>query len=249
MAKVTLKTESEIEIMRQNGALAAQILKEIKATAKPGLTTKALDEIATGMIEKAGGVPSFKGFRGYPAALCISVNSEIVHGIPGPRKLKEGDIVGVDIGILKNGYHVDTAITFGVGKVSQEAEKLIQVTKESLDNGLSIIKAGIYLGDVQAVIQKTIEAAGFSVIRELTGHGVGKNLQEDPSIPNYGRTGTGLILEKGMTLAIEPMVSVGDWHVKVAKDGWTVSMKDNSLAAHFEHTIVVTETGFEILTQ
>lgn len=249
MSKITLKNKTEIAIMRQTGSLAAKILKTIQEKSKPGITTQALDDMASNMIEKAGAKPSFKGFGGYPSTLCISINSEVVHGIPGSRRLEVGDIVGVDIGIFLKGYHVDTAITFGVEKISDEAQKLIETTKLSLENSLKLIRPGIHLGDVQAEIQKTIENKGFSVIKDLSGHGVGKNLQEEPAIPNYGRAGMGIILEKGMTLAIEPMVAAGDWHVRVKADGWTVEMVDGSLAAHFEHTIAVTDDGYEILTQ
>lgn len=249
MKKVTIKNKEEIEIMRQGGSIAASVLENLKKAAKPGMTVLELDALADREIIKAGATPSFKGFKGYPAATCISVNEEIVHGIPTARKIKDGDVVGIDVGVFYKGLHVDTAITIGIGSITFAAKKLIEVTKRSLENGLRQIKPGIHLGDVQAEIQTTIESAGFSVIRDLTGHGVGRELQEAPSIPNYGKAGEGIVLTEGMTLAIEPMVSVGDWHIKVKDDGWTIAMADGSLSAHFEHTVLVTKDGYEILTK
>lgn len=248
MAQIDLKSNEEIAIMRAGGKIAARVLSELARSAVPGKTILELDAQAEEIIENAGAKPSFKGFHGYPAAICVSVNNEVVHGIPSKRILKEGDIVGIDVGVYYQGFHTDTAITIAIGKISSEAQKLIDVTKKSLDAAIKIIKPDIYLGDVQAEIQQIIEAAGYGVIRDLAGHGVGKNLQEAPSIPNYGKKGTGIILKEGMTLAIEPMVSAGDWRVRVLDDGWTVVASDGSLSAHFEHTIAVTKNGGEILT-
>lgn len=249
MANISIKTADEIEKMRLGGKIAAAVLTRLEKIAEPGITVWELDALAEEMIIKAGAKPSFKGFKGYPTATCISINEEIVHGIPSDRVLKKGDIIGIDVGVEYEGYHTDTAITIGLEPISTEAQRLIEVTRESLEKGLAKIKAGAYLGDAQSVIQDTIEDQGFGVIRDLTGHGVGRELQEAPSIPNYGKPGSGLLLEEGMTLAIEPMVSVGDWHIDVLEDGWTIVTADKSLAAHFEHTIVVTKNGCEILTK
>lgn len=249
MEKINLKTSAEIKKMREGGKIAAAVLEKISNTVKTGVTVKDLDLIAEEKIRKAGAKPSFKGYKGYPTATCISINDEVVHGIPSERVLKNGDIVGIDLGVFYQGFHTDTAITIGIGKISQEAQKLIDITKKSLDSAIKEIKPGKCLGDVQFVIQKTVEEAGFGVIRDLVGHGVGRKLQESPSIPNFGKKGTGLILREGMTLAIEPMVSAGDWHIKVLNDGWTVVTADGSLSAHFEHTIAVTKNGCEILTK
>ena len=249
MNEISLKKDKEIAIMRAGGKITARVLNKLKKEIKPGITTSKLDQIAEKLIAKSGAKPAFKGFYGYPASTCISVNDELVHTIPTAKKIQEGDIVGLDLGIFYQGYYTDAAITVGVGKISPKAKKLIQVTKESLEGAIQAVKEDIYLGDIQALIQEKIERAGFGVIRDLSGHGVGKNLQEEPSIPNFGKRGTGPILKEGMTLAIEPMVSAGDWHIKVLDDGWTVKTADGSLSAHFEHTIVVTKDGAEILTQ
>lgn len=249
MSEIELKTKQDIAIMRAGGTIAARVLSELAKAAKPGKTILVLDTLAEEIIKKAGGTPSFKGFKGYPAATCISVNDEIVHGIPSDRVLVDGDIVGIDVGVYYKGFHTDTAITVAVGQISSEAQKLIDTTKKSLDIAIKMIKPGLHLGDIQAEIQETIEGAGFSVIRDLAGHGVGRNLQEAPSIPNYGQNGHGLVLKEGMTLAIEPMTAMGDWQVKMLDDGWTVVTADQSLSAHFEHSIAVTKAGCEILTQ
>ena len=249
MSKISLKTKKEIAIMRAGGKIAGEVLAELSKATKPGVTTLELNDLAEKIIISHGATASFKGFKGYPAATCISVNNEVVHGIPSNRKLVDGDVVGIDVGVFYQGLHTDTAVTVGVGKVSEKAQKMINITKQSLENGLSKIKAGVYLGDAQAEIQKTLETGGLGVIRDLTGHGVGRELQESPAIANYGRKGQGLILEEGMTLAIEPMSTMGDWHVLMLDDGWTVVTADNSLSAHFEPTIVVTKDGYEILTK
>jgi methionyl aminopeptidase len=249
MSELTIKTPDEIEIMRRGGKIAALVLERLSKIADPGMTVWELDALAEDIILKAGAKPSFKGFKGYPSATCISINEEIVHGIPSDRVLKKGDVIGIDVGVLFEGFHTDTAVTIGLEPVSLENQRLIEVTEEALSNGLKQIKAGSYLGDAQAAIQQTIENESFGVIRDLTGHGVGRDLQEAPAIPNYGEPGRGLLLQEGMTLAIEPMVSLGDWHIDVLDDGWTVVTADKSTAAHFEHTIVVTKDGCEILTK
>jgi len=245
---ISIKSKKQIEIMKEGGKIAAHILKILVKNTKPGVKTKDLEKQAREEINKAGVKPSFLGHAGYPATICVSVNDEVVHGIPSDKVIKEGDIIGIDLGILYRGYHSDTAKTVGVGKISVEKKKLLEITEKSLYEGLSLVKEGVYLGDVQNRIQKTIEKAGYSVIRDLAGHGIGKNLQEPPSIPNFGKPKTGPILKEGMVLAIEPMVSRGDWHVKILEDGWTVVTVDGSDSAHFEHTIAVKKDGFEILT-
>lgn len=249
MSKISIKTNEEIAKMRRGGKIAARVLDELSKITKPGVSTLDLESLAESIITKTGAKPSFKGFKGYPAATCISINEEVVHGIPSDRLIDEGDIVGIDVGVYLEGYHTDTAITVAVGEIDERTRKLINVTKQSLLNGLAKIKDGAYLGDAQEKIQKTIESAGFGVIRDLTGHGVGRELQEAPSIPNYGQKGKGLLLQEGMTLAIEPMAAMGDWHVDSLADGWTIVTADGKPSAHFEHTIVVTKNGFEILTK
>lgn len=249
MSKISLKTSQEIEIMKRSGKIAATVLGEISKKATIGSTGLELNKLAEEIIAQAGGVPSFKGYNGYPASICVSINSEVVHGIPSDEKFASGDIVGIDVGVCLDGYHSDTAITLSIGEVSGRAQKLIDVTKKSLENGLAEVKAGVHLGDVQSAIQATIESAGFSVVRDLTGHGVGRELQEAPSIPNYGQKGKGLILEEGMTLAIEPMSAMGDWHIGILDNNWTIVTTDESLSAHFEHTIAVTKNGYVILTK
>jgi len=248
MSNFDLKTKEEIAKMRDGGKIAASVLVKLAELSKPGITTAELDSEAEKMIHQAGAEPSFKGFSGYPAATCISINDEIVHGIPSTRVVKEGDLIGIDVGVFYKGFHTDTAITVGVGKILPEEEKLIFVTKASLETGIKAAKAGAHLGDIQAAIQEVIDRAGYGIIRDLTGHGVGRQLQEPPLIPNYGKRGTGPVLEEGMTIAIEPMVSLGDYRVEILPDGWTIASKDHSVTAHFEHTIAVTKNGAEILT-
>lgn len=247
--KITIKNKVEIEKMKKAGHIAALVLDTIKSEIKPGMTTNFIDQKAEEIIlaNKAGF--SFKGFGGFPSTTCISINEEVVHGIPKNRIIEEGDLVGIDVGVNYQGYHADTAITVGVGKISAEKQKLLDVTRDSLKSGIAMVKPGIHLGDVQSVIQNTIESAGFGVIRDLSGHGIGSQLQEPPSIPNFGKAGTGLILQEGMTIALEPMVSTGDYHIMIKSDGWTVITADGSPSAHFEHTIAVTSTGAEILTK
>ena len=246
---INIKSASELEIMREGGKIAARILKMVADSCKEGITTKELDILAAREIKKAKVKASFLGHAGYPASICVSVNSEVVHGIPGGRILREGDIVGIDLGIFHRGFHSDTATTVNVGKIDFAKKELIKITSNALKEAISMVRPGVHLGDIQNRIQKIIEGAGFGVIRDLAGHGIGCNLQEMPSIPNFGKRGTGPILKAGMVLAIEPMVSLGDWHVKILKDGWTVATIDGSLSAHFEHTIAVTNDGCEVLTQ
>ncbi|MFA6493192.1 MAG: type I methionyl aminopeptidase [Patescibacteria group bacterium] len=247
--KIELKTEQEIAKMRLGGKIASRILKTLESSTKEGVTTNELDKLGETLILEAGAKPSFKGFANYPNSVCVSVNDEVVHGIPGSRVLKNGDVVGLDIGVYYQGFHTDTALTTIVGEASVQSKKLLEITRQSLEKAIKMCKEGVFLGDISSVIQKTVEKEGFGVIRDLVGHGVGRNLQEDPPIPNYGKPGTGPILKEGMTLAIEPMVSAGDWHVNVLDDGWTVVTRDGSLSAHFEHTIAIGKTGAEILTK
>ena len=245
---ITIKSDANIATMRQAGRVVATVLDVLKLQVKPGMKTKELDAIAAKEVIRLGATPSFKGYRGFPANICASVNDEIVHGIPGDRVLKEGDIISLDFGAIFDGFQGDAAITVGVGKISPAARKLIETTDEALKAGIAVVKHGARLGDIGATIQKYAESRGYSVVREYTGHGIGREMHEDPLVPNFGEAGTGLVLQKGMTIAIEPMVNVGDWRTKVAANRWTVSTVDGSLSAHFEHTIAVTDGAAEVLT-
>jgi methionyl aminopeptidase len=232
--------------MRECGKVLAAILDKLRAEIRPGIKTAQLDMIMAEETEKREVIPSFKNYRGFPANLCVSVNDEIVHGIPGERILQEGDIVSLDAGVKLNGFHTDAAITLGVGRISKEAQDLIAVTEDSLKSGIAQAINGARVGDISSAIQHYVEAKGFSVVREYTGHGVGRDLHEEPSIPNFV-VGKGPMLRKGMTLAIEPMVNVGDWHTKLAANQWTVLTADGNLSAHFEHTIAITYNEAEVL--
>jgi methionyl aminopeptidase len=243
---VIIKSENEIATMRKCGKILAAILDKLTAEVKPGLRTDRLDAIMAGESEKRGVVPSFKNYNGFPANLCVSVNDEIVHGIPSQRVLQEGDIVSLDVGAKLNGFNTDAAITVGVGRISREAENLIAVTEGSLRSGIAQATDGAWTGDISSAIQRYVERKGFSVVREYTGHGVGRDLHEEPQIPNFA-FGRGALLRKGMTLAIEPMVNAGDWRTRLAANQWTVLTADGSLSAHFEHTIAVTDEGAEVL--
>ncbi|ASW42176.1 type I methionyl aminopeptidase [Clostridium isatidis] len=245
---IFLKNNKEIELMRLAGRIVAETLLLIEEKVRPGITTAELDRIAEEFITKHGARPSFKGLYGFPASLCISVNEQVVHGIPGKYVLKDGDIVSVDCGAFLNGFHGDAARTFAVGNITEEASKLIKVTKESFFKGIENAKVGNRLTDISHEIQNYVEAAGFSVVREFVGHGIGRSLHEDPDIPNYGRPGKGPKLVEGMALAIEPMVNVGSYKVRTLNDNWTVVTSDGSLSAHYENTIVILPDGPEILT-
>ena len=242
------KRAEELEKMRRAGRVVGETLQILQAAVKPGVTTLELDEIAEREIRARGAVPSFKGYRGFPATICTSINSEIVHGIPGQRALKGGDLIKLDCGAIVEGYHGDSAVTVPVGEVSQEALKLIETTDRSLQAGIAEAKAGNRIHDIGAAVQTTAEGAGFSVVREYVGHGIGRALHEDPPVPNYGKPGTGLKLEPGLVIAIEPMVNVGTFETRLLPDGWTVVTADGALSAHFEHTIAITENGPEVLT-
>jgi len=247
---VTRKSNREIELMREAGRIVALAHSEVKKFIKPGVTTMQIDELVEKVIRDNGAIPSFKNYHGYPASACVSVNEVVVHGIPHPRRvLKSGDIVSVDIGALYKGYHGDSAWTYPCGQISDDAKRLLEGTEASLFAGLEYAKAKNRLSDISHHIQKHAEELGFSVVREFVGHGVGRLLHEDPQIPNYGLPGRGIVLKPGMTLAIEPMINLGNKEVKVLSDGWTTITRDKSLSAHFEHTILITETGYEILTK
>lgn len=246
---VILKSKDEIEKIRSASRVVAMVLSELEAQVKPGRTTAELDQLAERMILKLGAKPAFKGYRGFPATLCTSVNNEVVHGIPSQRVLKEGDIIGLDLGAIVDGYYGDAAITVSVGPIPAETERLIRVTKESLYLGIQQIEAGKRVSDISHAIQEHVEKAVFSVVTDFVGHGIGRNLHEDPQIPNFGKPGQGLRLRSGMTLAIEPMVNMGSGAVKILEDNWTAVTQDGALSAHFEHTVVVGEGGPEILTE
>jgi methionyl aminopeptidase len=250
---ISLKSSREIEIMRQANAIVAEVLQELKRRVAPGVTTLDLDAIAEEMTLKRNAIPAFKGYsvagRVYPCCLCASINEEIVHGIPSHRALREGDIIGLDYGVIYEGFYGDSALTVGVGKVSEEAQRLMDVTERSLYTGIEQLHEGKRLGDLGAAVQKVAESAGFSVVRAFVGHGIGKRLHEEPPVPNYGEPERGLRLREGMVLAIEPMVNIGGHEVEIKEDGWTAVTKDGSLAAHFEHSVAITKDGPYILSQ
>ncbi|MCL2706821.1 MAG: type I methionyl aminopeptidase [Dehalococcoidia bacterium] len=246
---IGIKNERELEAMRNAGRMVARVLSVLKGSMRAGMKTSELDEIAEREIRAMGGRPSFKGYRGYPASLCVSVNDEIVHGIPGKRVIEDGDVVSLDFGAIAEGFQGDAAITVIVGDAGLRAGCLLDAARESLNAGISAARAGGRLGDISSAIQCCAESRGFNVIREYTGHGIGRAMHEDPLVPNFGECGTGPELKKGMTLAIEPMLAVGGWRTKVGDDNWVVSTADGSLAAHFEHTVVVTDGEPEILTK
>ena len=245
---ITSKSKREIDLMRKAGEIVALAHQAVAEVIRPGITTGELDRIVEKVIRDHQATPSFKGYNGFPAAICASVNEVLVHGFPSKYALKEGDIISVDIGACYKGYHGDSAWTYAVGEVSEEAKHLMEVTKQSLYEGLKMVKAGVHLSDISNTIGEYFYSYGYSVPYEYTGHGIGANLHEDPAIPNYGPKGKGPILKAGMTLAIEPMVHRGKPFTKVLDDDWTVVTKDGSLAAHYEHTVLVTEEGYEILT-
>jgi methionyl aminopeptidase len=248
MAAIYLKTEEEIELIRESSLLVGKTLAEVKKAIKPGITTKELDTIAETFILDCAAKPAFKGYRGFPASLCISVNEAVVHGIPGNYVVKEGDVLSVDCGIVKNGFFGDSAYTFICGEVPKEVEALLAATKKSLYLGIEQAVAGNRVGDISNAVQNYVESLGYSVVRELVGHGVGRNLHEAPDVPNYGRKGTGPMLKEGMVIAIEPMINMGKRDVKEAKDGWTWITVDGKPSAHFEHTIVIRKEKAEILS-
>jgi len=246
--KVELKTPAEIQKMRTAGKLLRQVFNEVAAMVAPGVTTADLDRKARSLIEGAGARPAFLGYNGFPGTLCTSVNEEVVHGIPSNRELLDGDIVSVDCGLVLDGWYSDTATTFGVGDISPKAEKLLRVTKESLEKGIEQMVVGARIGTVSNAIQRHAESHGFTLVREYTGHGIGRAMHEAPQVPNFGRPDTGFKLQAGLVIAVEPMVNVGAWQTVTLEDGWTVITADDSLSAHFEHTIAITEDGPLVLT-
>jgi len=246
---VILKSPQEIDKMKRSGRIIAEICQLLSQEVRPGITTKSLDIYASNAIKDTGAKPAFLGFKGYPATICTSVNEQVVHGIPGQYTLKSGDIIGIDVGIVYDGYCSDMAITVPVGTVSGETKRLIDVTREALYIGINQMVEGNRLYDISSAIQEHVEKNGFSVVRDLTGHGVGQDMHEDPQVPNFGRRGTGMQLKRGAVFALEPMVNQGDYGVVTLPDNWTVVTTDGSLSAHFEHTIAITGNGPEILTE
>ena len=246
---VILKTKNELQLMQKAGALTAAALHAGGAAVKPGVTTKQIDKVIHDYIVSHGGKPSFLGYGGFPASACISVNDEVIHGIPGGRVIKEGDIVSIDVGAMVDGYHGDSAYTFACGKISEETQMLLDTTKQALENAIAQAVVGNRIGDIGYAVQSTVEAKGLSVVREYVGHGIGRNVHEEPEVANYGTAGRGIRLAAGMVLAIEPMINAGGCAVKVLSDDWTVVTVDHSMSAHFEHTVAITPNGPVVLTR
>ncbi|MDP8213529.1 MAG: type I methionyl aminopeptidase [Candidatus Zapsychrus exili] len=247
--KIGIKTKEEIVILQKAGKILSRVIKGLKRSLTSGMTTKDIDTLAEKLINEYGAKPAFKGYRGFPGCVCTSINEEVVHGIPSNRILNDGDIISIDAGLIYEGYYSDTAFTTGVGRISSELKKLIKTTEQSLYQGIKKAKVGNHLTDISNAIQSHVESNSFSVVREFVGHGIGKNLHEDPEIPNFGNPGEGPVLEEGMIFAIEPMVNVGSWKTDILDDGWTVVTKDRKPSAHFEHTIAILKNGPLILTK
>ena len=245
---IVVRSQAEIDKLRRANQLVGRVLAELRAMVAPGVTTKDIDEVAEARVLEAGGKPAFKGYHGYPATVCASINEQVVHGIPSTRPLVKGDIVSIDMGAVLDGYYGDCAVTVPVGAIEPEATNLLRVTEESLFRGIDAVKPGGRVSDIGAAVQQHVEAAGYSVVREFVGHGIGTSLHEEPQIANYGPAGHGPRLSEGMVFAIEPMVNAGKADVKVLSDGWTAVTRDGKLSAHFEHSVVVTRGGCEILT-
>ena len=245
---IKLKSAKEIEMMRRAGRIVADVLREMERAVEAGLSTGALDKLAEKLIRRCGAEPAFLGYHGYPASICASINEEVVHGIPGLRKLQEGDIISIDVGVRLEGYYGDAAATFAVGKVAGETARLIEITRRSLDEAIAAMQIGAHLSDISYAVQSFVEQNRFSVVRSYCGHGIGTEMHEEPQVPNFGKPGRGLVLQPGLVLAIEPMVNAGGWEVDVLEDRWTVVTKDRGISAHFEHTIALGENGPEILT-
>jgi methionyl aminopeptidase len=246
---ISIKTQEELRILREAGRILSAITRELKCSLTAGITTRAVDVEAERLIKRHGVIPAFKGYRGFPGCVCVSVNDEVVHGIPGSRILKEGDIVSIDVGIVHNDYYADTAVTVGIGNISAELRRLLDVTYQALYKGIEHARADNHLSDISHAIQEFVELYHFSVVRDFVGHGIGRHLHEDPEIPNYGPPHNGPVLKEGMVLAIEPMVNAGVWQTRILEDGWTVVTKDGKPSAHFEHTVAITAQGAEILTE
>ncbi len=248
MAKITLKSAAEVELMREAGALVAATLHLVEQNIAPGMTTSDIDKLVEDNILAAGATPAFKGYHGYPASACVSVDEQVVHGIPGSRILQDGDIVSVDVGVVLNEWYGDSAATYAVGEISEAKQKLMDVTRESLFCGIEKVRNGVRLGVVSAAIQEYAESRGYSVVRDLVGHGIGRQMHEEPQVPNYGSPDKGPILKTGMVIAIEPMINAGGFEVIQKKDGWTIVTADDQPSAHFEHTVAVTDSGVDILS-
>ncbi|MBF0528257.1 MAG: type I methionyl aminopeptidase [Deltaproteobacteria bacterium] len=245
---INLKNQEEIEYIRASGRLAALTLDYIATLLQPGQTTEKIDRLGHDFIIDHGAIPSTLGYRGYPKSMCISINEEVVHGIPGSRRLKDGDLVKVDVTVYKDGFHGDTARTFALGDASKKARQLMETTYQAMLLSIETVKIGAHLGDIGATIQEHVENAGFSVVRTFVGHGIGREFHEEPQVPHYGRRGSGIRLKEGMVFTIEPMINEGGWEVRILQDGWTAVTKDGKLSAQFEHTIAVTSNGADILT-
>lgn len=245
---IILKSPEDLEAMREAGRIVARVLAQLARTARPGVATEKLDALAEEMIRSAGAAPSFKGYEGFPASICTSINEQVVHGIPGSRKLTGGDVLSIDVGVFYRGFHGDAAISLPIGAVSSRARRLLEVTEESLARAVAAVRPGGHVSDIGHAVQSYVESQGFAVVRELVGHGIGRKMHESPLVPNFGTPGNGALLRAGMTLAIEPMVNAGGHQVRTLDDGWTVVTADHSLSAHFEHTVVVTESGVDVLT-
>lgn len=245
---IIIKSNHEIDLMRKAGKITAECMQVVSDMIEEGISTKKLDEEAERFLRSSGATPSFKGFNGYPASICASINEQVVHGIPGDTKLQKGDIVGIDLGAYVDGYHGDMARTFAIGNVTEEAKELIAAAKDSFYAGFEKMTVDMRLGDVSHAIQEVIEKRGFSAVRALCGHGIGRQMHEDPEVPNFGRKNRGVRLQHGMVLAVEPMVNVGTWEVNMLGDGWTIVTEDNKLSAHYENTVLITDEGPEILT-
>ncbi len=246
---VTLKSEREIAAMRVAGRIVAEVLDRLEPNVRPGTTTSGLDRMAEELIRAAGAVPSFKGYRGYPASICVSIDEEVVHGIPGPRRIREGDLVSVDAGVIWDGYHGDGARTFIVGDVSPHVRELVDATRRALEAGIAAALPGKRIGDISAAVEDVALAGGFGVVRQYVGHGIGQEMHEEPQVPNFRSAARGIALAPGLCLAIEPMLTLGSADVLLRPDGWTVATRDRSVAAHFEDTIAITEHGPEVLTR
>ncbi len=246
---IIIKTAQEIAIMAEAGRIVAAVIAALTRAIAPGITTRELDALAVRELKRHGAAASFKGYRGFPASICVSVNDEVVHGIPGERVLQEGDIVGLDFGAYYRGFHGDAAVTVGVGNIDSQSRSLLEVAEGALRAGIAAAHEGARLGDISAAIQSHVESRGFSVVREYVGHGIGREMHEEPQIPNFGPPGQGPLLQNGMTLALEPMVNAGDWRTKVSANNWTVVTADGSLSAHFENTIAIDGAEAKILTQ
>jgi methionyl aminopeptidase len=247
---IVLKSPREIELMRRGGQILAGVVEMLRATVHAGQSTLEIDESVEAFILQHGGQSAFKGYRGFPATACVSINDEVVHGIPSAhRRLKDGDIVGLDLGCIVEGYYADCAVTLAIGEIPPRVQALIDVTRESLERAIALCKPGRRLSDVSHAVQSHAESHGFSVVRTFVGHGIGRALHEDPQIPNFGDPGRGPLLKPGMVLAIEPMITMGTWEVRILDDGWTAVTRDGSLAAHFEHTVAIMENGPDVLTR